>query len=167
MSRTFQNLLKMLIKCDFKEKYQLFFSQGVGSFVAFGGLHVSWWTKRGRARAGGGLPANLDDCGWEGEWVKFLTAFCECHEGAPPLIVSFTLKKVLQLFEILFMELLPYNVWWVETKIILLASIWLLHYTSNFFFLRGSFEFTSLSLQLLFLPKFFRNGLADFNYFLL
>ena len=76
----------------------------------------------GRGR-GGGLPANLDDCGWEGELVKFLTAFCECHEGAPPLIVSFTLKKVLQLFEILFMELLPYNVWWVETKIILLASI--------------------------------------------
>ena len=33
---------------------------------------------------GGGLPANLDDCGWGGEGGKFLTAFCECHEGAPP-----------------------------------------------------------------------------------
>ena len=157
----------MLIKCDFKEKYQLFFSQGVGSFVAFGGLHVSWWTKRGRARAGGG------DCqqiwmivdGRESGWY-FWPLFANVMK-VPPLIVSFTLKKVLQLFEILFMELLPYNVWWVETKIILLASIWLLHYTSNFFFLRGSFEFTSLSLQLIFSLKFLRNGLADFNYFLL
>ena len=144
----------------------LFFSRS-GFFCCFRRSACVLMDEEREGEGGGGLPANLDDCGWEGEWVKFLTAFCECHEGAPPLIVSFTLKKVLQLFEILFMELLPYNVWWVETKIILLASIWLLHYTSNFFFLRGSFEFTSLSLQLIFSLKFLRNGLADFNYFLL
>ena len=159
----------MLIKCDFKEKYQLFFSQGVGSFVAFGGLHVSWWTKRGRARAGGGGGiASKSGWLWMGGRVgEIFDRFLRMSWRCLPLIVSFTLKKVLQLFEILFMELLPYNVWWVETKIILLASIWLLHYTSNFFFLRGSFEFTSLSLQLIFSLKFLRNGLADFNYFLL
>ena len=121
-----------------------------------------------REGEGGGGIASKSGWLWMGGRVgEIFDRFLRMSWRCPPLIVSFTLKKVLQLFEILFMELLPYNVWWVETKIILLASIWLLHYTSNFFFLRGSFEFTSLSLQLIFSLKFLRNGLADFNYFLL
>ena len=145
----------------------LFFSRS-GFFCCFRRSACVLMDEEREGEGGGGGIASKSGWLWMGGRVgEIFDRFLRMSWRCPPLIVSFTLKKVLQLFEILFMELLPYNVWWVETKIILLASIWLLHYTSNFFFLRGSFEFTSLSLQLIFSLKFLRNGLADFNYFLL